>query len=151
MMPAHQIWSSHVIQEANFEKFLFCPNSTFNIRKSHKISGEKALCFKSYQPKTSWGWKTPPPLSAFMVKIYISCGKLSAITITSLGQVIQILKCKLCVQKRSMTNMLRRWDKHSTLLYLWFIIVISLILSVQAIQCKKYNYIFNMMCTSSLE
>ena len=39
----HQIWSYHVTQEANFENFLFCPNSTFNIRKSHKISSGKAL------------------------------------------------------------------------------------------------------------
>ena len=63
-MPAQQIWSYHVTQEANFEIFSFCPNSTFNIRKSHKISGGKALYFRSYQPKTSrGGWKTPrPPL-----------------------------------------------------------------------------------------
>ena len=54
-MPAHQIWSCHVTQEANFENFLFCPSSTFNIRKSHKISGGKALYFRSYQPKTSRG------------------------------------------------------------------------------------------------
>ena len=25
-MPAHQIWSCHVTQEANFENFLVCPN-----------------------------------------------------------------------------------------------------------------------------
>ena len=69
-MPAQQIWSNHVTQEANFENLLFCPNFTFNIRKSHKISSEKALYFRSYQPKTSWGGgrgveKTP---SAFRVK-----------------------------------------------------------------------------------
>ena len=44
-----------VTQVANFEKFLFCPNSTFNIRKSHKISSGKAVYFRSYQPKTSQG------------------------------------------------------------------------------------------------
>ena len=38
-----------------FGKLLFCPNSTFNIRKSHKISSGKALYFRSYQPKTSPG------------------------------------------------------------------------------------------------
>ena len=54
-MPAHHIWSYDVIQKANFENFLFCPNSTFNIRKSHKISSGKALYFRSYQPKTSRG------------------------------------------------------------------------------------------------
>ena len=40
-MPARQIWSCHVTQEANFDCFLFCPNSTFNIRKSHKASSGK--------------------------------------------------------------------------------------------------------------
>ena len=62
-MSASQIWSCHVTQEANFENFLFCPNSTFNIRKSHKISSGKALYFGSYQPKTSPGMcgKHPPP------------------------------------------------------------------------------------------
>ena len=70
-MPAHEIWSYHVTRKANFEKFLFCPNSTFNIRKSHKISSRKALYFRSYQPKPhggggGGGWKHP--LSAFRVK-----------------------------------------------------------------------------------
>ena len=43
---------------SKFRKFLFCPNSTFNIRKSHKISSLKALDFRSYQQKTfrgGWG------------------------------------------------------------------------------------------------
>ena len=40
-LPAHQMWSCQVIQEANFENFLFYPNSTFNIGKSHKISSGK--------------------------------------------------------------------------------------------------------------
>ena len=65
-MSTHKIWSYHVTQEANFEHFLFCRNSTFNIKKSHKISSGKALYFRNYQPETSWGWKTPP--SAFGVK-----------------------------------------------------------------------------------
>ena len=55
MLSAHQIWSCHVTQEANFESFVFCPNSTFNIRKSHKISSGKAVYFRSYQPKSSRG------------------------------------------------------------------------------------------------
>ena len=54
-MPARQIWSCHVTQEANFEKNLCFPNSEFHIRKSYKISSSKALYFRSYQPKTSWG------------------------------------------------------------------------------------------------
>ena len=55
-MLAHQIWSCHVTQDANFEKFLFYPNSTLNIRKTHKGCSEKALYFRSSQPKTSWIW-----------------------------------------------------------------------------------------------
>ena len=54
-MPARQMWSCHVTQEANFENCLFCPDFTFNIRKRHKISGGKALYFRSHQPKTSRG------------------------------------------------------------------------------------------------
>ena len=65
-MPAPQIWPCHVTKEANFQKILFFPNSAFNIKKTYKISGRKALHFRSYQPKTSWGWETPP--SAFRVK-----------------------------------------------------------------------------------
>ena len=61
-MPAHQIWSCHVTQEANFKNFSFFPNFTFDIRKSHKISSGKALWFRIYQAKPSreGGWKTPP-------------------------------------------------------------------------------------------
>ena len=63
-MPAYQIWSCHVTQDANVENFLFCPNSTFNIRKSGK-----ALYFRSSQLKASRGVarKHPPPASAFRV------------------------------------------------------------------------------------
>ena len=69
-MPAYQIWSCHVTQKENFEIFLFCPNSTFNIRKSHKISSGKALYFRSYQPKTSrGGGGKHPPSSALRVKL----------------------------------------------------------------------------------
>ena len=44
-----------------FRKFLICPNSTFNIRKSQKISGGKALCFRGYEQKISWRVNPPPP------------------------------------------------------------------------------------------
>ena len=40
-MNTHQIWSRHVTGDANVENVLFCPNSTFNIGKSNKISSEK--------------------------------------------------------------------------------------------------------------
>ena len=46
---------SNVTQEENFEKYLFFPNSAFNIRKSYKISSSNAFYFRSYQPKTSLG------------------------------------------------------------------------------------------------
>ena len=46
-MPALQIWSCHVTQEANFEKILFFPNSAFNVGESCKISSRKALYFRS--------------------------------------------------------------------------------------------------------
>ena len=38
LFATHQIWSCHVTQDENFEIFLFGPNSTFNIRKTHKTS-----------------------------------------------------------------------------------------------------------------
>ena len=70
-MPAHQIWSCYVTQDANFENFLFCPNSTFNIRKSHKIQW-KSFLFQKLSAKDltgggggGRGWKTPP--SAFRI------------------------------------------------------------------------------------
>ena len=62
-MPALQIWLYHVIQEANFEKMLFFPNSAFSVGKSYVISSRKALYFRSYQPKTSRGLEnTPQPV-----------------------------------------------------------------------------------------
>ena len=68
MMPSDQIWSCHVTQDADFENFLFCSDSVFNIWKRHKISGGKALNFRSYQPKTSLGGgqKTSPVLLRLM-------------------------------------------------------------------------------------
>ena len=41
-MPVHRIWSCHVTQEENFEKFSFFTNSPFNIRKSYKTSSRKS-------------------------------------------------------------------------------------------------------------
>ena len=40
------------------------------------------------------------------LRYVIRCSKQSAITITSLGQVVQFLKSKLCVQKGSTINMM---------------------------------------------
>ena len=39
------IWSCQVTQDANCENFLFCPNSAYNTRKSHKMSSGRALYF----------------------------------------------------------------------------------------------------------
>ena len=62
MMPAHQIWSCHVIQEANFEIFLFFPNSTFNIRKVTKFLVEKLSTSEVISQKSHGrGGKHPPP------------------------------------------------------------------------------------------
>ena len=61
-MPAHQIWSCHVPQEANFENFHFVLILHL-ILGSHKYSSGKAPYFNSYQPKTSRGGEnTPLPL-----------------------------------------------------------------------------------------
>ena len=49
----HVTWPKKQI----LKKFLFFPNSAFNIKKSFKISSRKALYFRSYQPKTSPGIK----------------------------------------------------------------------------------------------
>ena len=62
VIPAHQIWSFHVTQDAKFKNYLFCPDSTFNIRKSHKLSSGKALYFRCYQQETSSGGTPPVPL-----------------------------------------------------------------------------------------
>ena len=68
-MPSNQIWSCHFIQGGNFETFLFCPYSKFNIRKSHKFLVEKLSTSEVISQKPHWGWKTPPPPpSAFRVK-----------------------------------------------------------------------------------
>ena len=75
-MPAHQVWPCHVTQEANFENFLFCPNSTFNIGKSHKISSGKAFCVRSYQSKTSTEGgveNTTPPVPLGLTRAFIHC------------------------------------------------------------------------------
>ena len=34
---AHHIWSCHMTKDAHFENLSFCPDSTFNIRKSHNF------------------------------------------------------------------------------------------------------------------
>ena len=60
MIPTHQIWSCHVTQDPNFENLVFRLNSTFNIRKSHKIPCGKALCFRRYQQKPHWGVENSP-------------------------------------------------------------------------------------------
>ena len=49
----HVMWS----KKQTLKIFSFFPNSTFNIKKSHKISNGKALYFKSCQQKTH------PPVS----------------------------------------------------------------------------------------
>ena len=59
-MPAHQIWSCHVTQEANLENFLFCPNSTLNIRKVTKFLVEKLSNSEVISQKPHGFENTPP-------------------------------------------------------------------------------------------
>ena len=63
-MPTHQIWSCHVTHEANFEIFLFCPNSTFNIRKFTTFLLEKLSISEVISPENltgrGGGVGTPP-------------------------------------------------------------------------------------------
>ena len=49
-------------QDANFEYFLFHPNSTFNIGKTHKISGGKLSTLEVTSKKPHGRWKTPAPV-----------------------------------------------------------------------------------------
>ena len=63
-MPTHQIWPCHVTQLANFENVSFFSDSTFNIRKSHKISNGKAFYFRSYLPKLL------PPVPLGLSKVF---------------------------------------------------------------------------------
>ena len=62
---AHQIWSYHVTQEANFETFLCCPNSTFNIKKGTKFPVEKLSTSEVISQKPHRGVENIP--SAFRV------------------------------------------------------------------------------------
>ena len=61
-MPVQQILSSHVTQEANLEKILFCPNSTFDISGISKFPVERlSTTSEVIRQKPRRGWKTPPP------------------------------------------------------------------------------------------
>ena len=55
-MSTHQKWSCHVTQVANLENFLFCSNSTFNIKKSHNISRGKLSTSEVVSQKPNGGW-----------------------------------------------------------------------------------------------
>ena len=50
-LPAHQIWSWHVIQVANLENVQLQPNSELNIRKSQKISSSKKALLQKLSAK----------------------------------------------------------------------------------------------------
>ena len=64
MMPTYQIWSCHVTQDANFNFFLFCPNSTVNIRKVTKYLVEKLSTSEviSQKPHGRVVNNPPPPV-----------------------------------------------------------------------------------------
>ena len=70
-MPTLQIWPCHVTREANFEKILFFPNSSFNIRKITKFLVEKQKLSTSEvisQKPPGGGEGGKHPLSAFRVR-----------------------------------------------------------------------------------
>ena len=67
-MTTHQIWSCHVILATNFENVYFLPNSILNFRKSYQIWGNW-LKNKKLQAKKKLGVGTPPPPSAYRVKL----------------------------------------------------------------------------------
>ena len=76
-MPTHQIWSCHVTQDANFEKFLFCPNSTFDIKKSQNLQWRSSLLQKlSEKPYGGGGGKQPPlPVPLGLKKFFNEGGR----------------------------------------------------------------------------
>ena len=79
-MSAHQIWSYHVTQEANFVFFFyFVLILHLILGKVTKFVVEKLSTSDVICQKPHGGWKTPPPLSsAFKVKnvqVHTLCGK----------------------------------------------------------------------------
>ena len=82
---------------SKFGKFLFCPNSTFNIKKSHKISDGKGLYFRSYQPKNfTGGWKTPPPPVPLELILQCLYGVFFSISMIHFF-VLQVVICSPCL------------------------------------------------------
>ena len=90
-MPAHEIWSCHATQDAILEIFFFCPNSKFNIRKSHEISSGKLSTSEVISQKPARGgerwWKTPPvplgltaviPHTALRIFLFVTVAILAA-------------------------------------------------------------------------
>ena len=54
-MLIHQIWSCHVTHVGNFENFKNRPDSTFNFKKSHKVSRGKFSTANVMRQKPHWG------------------------------------------------------------------------------------------------
>ena len=69
-MPAHQIWSCHVTQDANFEIFYYLLILHLILRKVTKFLVEKLSTSEVISKKPHGGTveNTPPPRSAFKVK-----------------------------------------------------------------------------------
>ena len=60
-MPAHQMWSCHVTQNANFVDFLFCPILHLILGKVTKLSVEKLSTSELSSKRPQGGGKRPPP------------------------------------------------------------------------------------------
>ena len=69
-MPAHQIWSCHVTQDAHFTNFLFYPTSTFNIKKVTKFPVEKLFTSEVISKVPHGGGKHLPPVPLGLILIY---------------------------------------------------------------------------------
>ena len=67
-MLANQIWSCHVTQEPNFEIFLFCPDSIFNIGEITKFLVETFSSSNFIRQEHYEGMENTPP-RAFRVNI----------------------------------------------------------------------------------
>ena len=62
MMPAHQIWPCHVIQDANFENFYFVIILHLILGKVIKLPVEKLSTSKVISKKPHGGGRKHPPL-----------------------------------------------------------------------------------------
>ena len=71
-MLAHQIWSCHVTQEPNFENFLFCPDSIFNIGEITKFLVETFSLSNFIRQEPYEGMENTPPRAFRVNMVYLA-------------------------------------------------------------------------------